>query len=338
MRYVDSLNQSLHRLFAEDERVHLIGEDLLDPYGGAFKVARGLSTAFPDRVLSTPISESAIVGTATGLAMRGLRPIAEIMFADFLHLAADQIVNHATKFPWMYAGQVEVPLVIRTPVGGGRGYGPTHSQSPESAFLGVPGLTIAAPSLCHDPGELLRAAVLDLPGVCLFLEHKLLYPREIFAAATGRHEAFHLRRVSAPAEPLPTMSLAIVPGAKPDLTLICYGGMLPPALVAAYELFMDCEWNIEVIVPARIRPVPAADLFPAAARAGRVLVVEEGCLTGGWGGEVSALLHEKLFKLLDGPVQRLGAADSPIPSGIALEREVLPTAEKIQRKIRTMLG
>jgi acetoin:2,6-dichlorophenolindophenol oxidoreductase subunit beta len=114
---------------ASDERVVLIGEDLLDPYGGAFKVTRGLSSAFPDRVLSTPISEAGMVGVATGMAMRGLRPVVEIMFGDFVTLVADQIINHATKFSWMYNDQVKVPLVIRTPMGGRRGYGPTHSQS-----------------------------------------------------------------------------------------------------------------------------------------------------------------------------------------------------------------
>jgi len=338
MRYVESINRALHRLLASDARVLLLGEDLLDPYGGAFKVTKGLSTEFPERVLSTPISESAIIGAATGLALRGRRPVAEIMFGDFLYLAADQIVNHATKFGWMYNGQVEVPLVIRAPVGGGRGYGPTHSQSPESAFLGVPGLTIVAPSLCHDPGELLRAAVQDRSGVTLFLEHKLLYPKDLFSAPDGRQEHFHLRRITPPGPQPETVALSMQPGAKPDLTVICYGGMLPPVMAAANYLFMEFEWNIEIVVPAQFRPVPATDLLGVAARSGRVLVVEEGCLTGGWGGEVAALIHEAHFRLLDQPVQRLAALDCPIPSGSALEREVLPTVEKIRDKIRAMLG
>lgn len=337
MRYVESLNRSLHRLLATDARVLLLGEDLLDPYGGAFKVAKGLSTAFPDRVLSTPISESAIIGAATGMAMRGRRPVAEIMFGDFLYLAADQIINHATKFPWMFNGQVEVPLVIRAPVGGGRGYGPTHSQSPESAFMGVPGLTILAPSLCHDPGELLRASVQDRAGVTLFLEHKLLYPKELFPAPGGRQDHFHLRRLAAGDSQPETIALSIQPESKPDLTVICYGGMLPPVMAAAGYLFMEFEWNIEIVVPAQIRPLPAAPLLDAAARSGRVLVVEEGCVTGGWGGEVAALIHEKHFRLLEQPVGRLGALDCPIPSSGALEREVLPSVESICDRIRSMI-
>ena len=137
----------------------MLGEDILDPYGGAFKVTQGLSTRFPDRVFTTPISEAAIVGMSVGLALRGLHPIAEIMFGDFVALAADQIVNHAAKYPAMYNGQVQVPLVMRTPMGGGRGYGPTHSQSLERLFFGIPHLKLVAPSHAHDPGALLEAAV-----------------------------------------------------------------------------------------------------------------------------------------------------------------------------------
>ena len=154
--YLNSLNQALRELLKENKGVYIIGEDIRDPYGGAFKVTKGLSLDFPDRVLNTPISEAAIVGIATGMAMRGLKPIVEIMFGDFITLAADQIVNHATKFNMMYANKVNVPLVIRTPMGGGRGYGPTHSQSLEKYFLGVPGLSVIAPSHFHNPGELLK--------------------------------------------------------------------------------------------------------------------------------------------------------------------------------------
>ena len=146
---LDSLNQSLHQLLDADQRVVVLGEDILDPYGGAFKVTRGLSSRFPGRVLTTPISEAAIVGLASGLALRGLRPIAEIMFGDFLFLAGDQLVNHAAKFRWMYNDEVRVPLVIRAPMGGRRGYGPTHSQSIEKHFMGVPGLWVVAPHVLN---------------------------------------------------------------------------------------------------------------------------------------------------------------------------------------------
>src|SRR5512140_2514782 len=134
---LERLNTGLHRAMETDERVYLLGEDLLDPYGGAFKVVKGLSTKYPTRVLTTPISEASIVGVATGMALRGLRPVAEIMFGDFVTLIADQVVNHAAKFRWMYNDNVRLPMVVRVPMGGRRGYGPTHSQSLEKMFLGV---------------------------------------------------------------------------------------------------------------------------------------------------------------------------------------------------------
>ena len=153
------------RLLETDPRVVLLGEDLVDPYGGAFKVTRGLSTDFPDRVRSTPISEGAIAGVSAGLALAGYRPIAEIMFGDFLTLCFDQIVNHIAKYEAMYDGQATCPVIIRTPSGGGRGYGPTHSQSLEKHFLGVPHLRVVAASLVHDPGRVLRA-LLDQDSRC----------------------------------------------------------------------------------------------------------------------------------------------------------------------------
>src|SRR5512137_1505090 len=169
-----SLNSALRQALSQDERVLLLGEDILDPYGGAFKVTRGLSTAFPGRVLTTPISEAGIVGVATGMALRGYRPVVEIMFGDFITLIADQIINHAAKFRWMYNDQVHVPLILRTPMGGRRGYGPTHSQSLEKMFMGIPGLKVVAPNTLGDPGQLLETAISDDDPV-LFVEHKLLY-------------------------------------------------------------------------------------------------------------------------------------------------------------------
>ena len=142
---LSSLNAGLLRALQQDERVYLLGEDILDPYGGSFKVTRGCSTAFPQRVITTPISEAGLAGVSAGMALRGLRPVLEIMFGDFITLTVDQLVNHISKFRWMYNNTVSLPLVIRTPMGGRRGYGPTHSQTLEKLFLGVPGLTVAAP-------------------------------------------------------------------------------------------------------------------------------------------------------------------------------------------------
>ena len=160
MNVRSSLNDALRRMLTRDERVILLGEDLHDPYGGAFKVTAGLSTEFAGRVISTPIGEAGLVGASIGLALAGYRPVAEIMFADFITLAMDQIYNHAVKFPGMFDG-VHVPLVVRTPSGGRRGYGPTHSQSPENLMTAVPGLTVVFPSHRHDVGHLLEIASLE---------------------------------------------------------------------------------------------------------------------------------------------------------------------------------
>jgi pyruvate/2-oxoglutarate/acetoin dehydrogenase E1 component len=175
LNVLSSLNRGLHQAFAQDTGVYLLGEDVLDPYGGAFKVTQGLSSTYPDRVITTPVSEAGIVGIATGMALRGLRPVVEIMFGDFLTLIADQLVNHVAKFRWMYNDKVELPLVVRTPMGGRRGYGPTHSQTLEKMFLGVPGIRVMAASQFGDPGEGLASAILNDNEPLLFIENKLLY-------------------------------------------------------------------------------------------------------------------------------------------------------------------
>ncbi len=217
---VASLNGALHDMMAGDERVVVIGEDLLDPYGGAFKVTAGLSTRFPDRVLTTPISESAIVGVAAGAALRGLRPIAEIMFGDFLMLAADQLVNHAAKFRWMYNEQVRVPLVVRTPSGGRRGYGATHSQSLEKHLMGVPGLWIVAPNVFGEPGALLRQAALECDDPVVFVENKAAYAAPLLDGLDG----YASQTITDAAAPFPTQ-LLLPSGLRPDAVLSCYGGM-----------------------------------------------------------------------------------------------------------------
>src|SRR5262245_47568041 len=206
---------------AEDERVVVLGEDVLDPYGGAFKVTRGLSDAFGDRVRTTPVSEAGIVGVATGMALRGLRPVVEIMFGDFTTLIVDQLANGAAKFRWMFDDHVRVPLVVRTPMGGRRGYGPTHSQSIEKLFLGVPGLRVLTPHALGDPGGLLRTAIDDDDPV-LFVENKVLYPMPVVAAADVSDLAVE-HEDTAPGAPSTTVRVA---GAGPAaLTIAAHGHM-----------------------------------------------------------------------------------------------------------------
>ncbi|MDP2388819.1 MAG: pyruvate dehydrogenase, partial [Acidobacteriota bacterium] len=229
---LESINQGLHGVMAADARVVVLGEDILDPYGGAFKVTKGLSSAYPDRVFTTPISEAAIVGLASGLALRGMRPIAEIMFGDFLFLAGDQLVNHAAKFQWMYNDQVRVPMVVRAPMGARRGYGPTHSQSIEKHFMGVPGLWVVAPHILGDPGQLLRQATLECDAPVVFIESKTCYGRALVSAVPGMTSTV----IADEASPFPTVVLRHDRCELADGLLWCYGGMTPHCLEAVQHL------------------------------------------------------------------------------------------------------
>ena len=335
MRYVESLNTALHHMMADDDRVVVLGEDILDPYGGAFGVTRGLSTAYPERVLTTPVSEAGITGVATGLALRGLRPVLEIMFGDFITLCADQIINAATKFSWIYNDQVTVPMVIRTPMGGRRGYGPTHSQTLEGLFLSTPGLAIIAPSHFHDPGRLLRHAVLETEGPVLFVENKLLYPQHLQEPdGSGRAGEFIAKLLGDPDHPAVSLSLT---GADCDVTLVVYGGMAPVAVEAARKVYLDDEIDVEIIIPSMIKPFPLDEILPSVRSSGRVVVAEEGVRTGGWGAELGSEISEAAFQWLLRPVARVGAAETPVPSSKPLEESVLPQPSDIAAAIRDLL-
>lgn len=309
-----AVNDALRALLQHDPRVLLLGEDMHDPYGGAFKVTAGLSTDFGGRVISTPISEAGITGAGLGLAMEGARPIVEIMFADFVTLCFDQLYNHAVKFAGMFP-EVSIPLVLRTPAGGRRGYGPTHSQNPENLLVSIPGLTVLFPSHRHNAGQVLVDLVQCWPNPAVYLEHKLLYGQ---AQEPGDYEAL-------PA-PAGDMAAALFPtlrsGAdEPDVTVLCFGGMLPVVEQAAERLRTEEELAIEIIVPALLSPLPRGTLLAALMKRERVLVVEESQHEYGVSAEILALLAEAGFA---GQVQRMGAAPVPIASARSLERDQIP--------------
>lgn len=317
-----ALNESLIACLQESPDVYIIGEDILDPYGGAFKVADGLSTQFPGRVITTPVSEAGIVGVGIGMALRGLRPVVEIMFGDFITLAADQLINHAAKIRWMGGDVTQIPLVVRTPMGGGRGYGPTHSQSLEKHFLGAPGLRVVAVSALDDPGALLRNAVLEDDDPILFVEHKLLYP-SVILPVNGTGEFDIVRRGCG----FPEYHIQLQGSPKPSLTLVAYGYMADLAREAMRRLAYEKEIFCELIVPTQISPFELQFVSEHASQTKRVLIIEEGTRTMGWGAEVSARLHETMLSSLR--VGRVGALDTPIPAAIRLEAAVLPSVEKI---------
>lgn len=326
---LESLNAGLLRAFEADERVWLLGEDVLDPYGGAFKVSRGLSTRFAGRVLTTPISEAAIAGLAGGMALRGLRPVAEIMFGDFLTLCADQIINHLAKFRQMYNDQVNVPVVIRTPMGGRRGYGPTHSQTLEKHFLGAAGLRVLAPSTFGDPGSLLTDAILTTIDPVLFVENKILYTARVLGAEEERD-----LEIEAKGEPAHyTVRIAGAPA--PAITLAAYGYAAELARQAMLRLAYEEEIFAELIVFQQLAPFDVTGLAASLEHTGRLLTVEEGGLTLGWAAEIAALALSgtrcEKFSL-----RRLAARDLAIPASREMEAQVFPAVEDIVAQTRQM--
>ena len=338
---LESLNQALHQCMGSDARVYLLGEDVLDPYGGAFKVTRGLSTAYPGRVITTPISEAGIVGVASGLALRGLRPVAELMFGDFIALAADQLINHAAKFRWMYNEQVRVPMVVRLPMGGRRGYGPTHSQTLEKHFLGVPGLRVLAPTNLGDPGALLRDAILKDDDPVLFVENKLLYLLPVYEADDLpdfeiEEIPAEANRVAASGPPAALNPAGYAPGYRlwvreappPTLTLAAYGYMADLARQAVWRLAYEHEIFGELVVVTQLAPFAVQPVIESAQRSQRLLVVEEGGLSLGWGSEVLARVCEALGPGLRS-ARRLAAMALPIPASGPLEQAVLPDVDAI---------
>lgn len=338
MRYLEAIRSTLREALTQDQRVVLLGEDIGDPYGGAFKVTKGLSTEFPGRVINTPLSEPAITGLAAGMALRGMRPVLEIMFGDFLTLCADQLINHASKFSWMYNDSVTVPMVVRVPMGGYRGYGPTHSQTTERLLLGFPGTKVIAPSHFHNVARLMKMCI-ESEELILFVEHKLLYPEDIVELENGaRYQDFKIYR--AHEEGYETVLLSSCEEEEePAVTIITYGGMSPTVLSASRRALIEQEIGCEIVIPSLIAPVKLEVAKDSVKKSGRALVVEEGHRSWGWGSEiVSRLVQEESFSYLRAPVRRIGARDLPIPSSRILENKVLPSEEDILRTILELAG
>jgi pyruvate/2-oxoglutarate/acetoin dehydrogenase E1 component len=333
-RCVQVLNETLHELFAAREDVSLLGEDVLDPYGGAFKVTQGLSDAYPDRVLTTPISEASLFGVAAGLALRGERPILEIMFGDFVALGFDQIVNGIAKFREMYDDQVTVPLVVRTPMGGRRGYGPTHSQSLEKLLLGVPNIVVVAASECHDLRSLLVAAVEDDRPV-FFIENKLMYGRPNRRPEDGHVGELEVRETG---DRYPALTFSGSGFSEGTATVVTYGGMLPVVLDAVTELVLEHEIFCEVVALSQLLPMELEPVLESVGRTGALVTAEEGTLTGGFGAEIAARVSEAAWGDLRRPVQRVAARDGIIPAARSLEDEMLPSARDVVDAILVLEG
>jgi 2-oxoisovalerate dehydrogenase E1 component len=317
-RVVNRIYAGLRRAMEQDERVILLGEDIEGPYGGAFKVTKDLSQLFPGRVRNTPISELAITGMSNGMALKGKLPVTEIMFGDFIMLAADQWINHAAKFQYMYAGQVTVPVVLRTPMGGKRGYGPTHSQSLEKHLLGVPGTRVLALHNRYDPAEFYANLLRDVDGPTLVIENKVLYGEKASPEAVPGYKWFHSNH-RFPISYMRTDRVA-------DVTLLCMGGMLGDAEKAVSQLFIEHELIADIICPTQIFPLQADAILEIVQQSGNVLLIEEGHGFCGFTAEVLAELYERDPSLR---IRRLYSAPQHIPSSKPQELEVLPNTARI---------
>ena len=315
---VQFIRNALDLALSEDPRVFIMGEDIA-AYGGSFGVTRGLIDKYgPERIRNTPISEPAFTGMAIGAAVAGSRPIVEIMFMDFVTLCVDQLVNMAAKLHYVY-GQ-SCPLVLRTAMGAGRSYGATHSQCLERLFTGIPGLKVVAGSDGPDCAALLLGALAD-PNPVIVLEHKLLYPM----------------RFEEPTSPI----VPIAPGAArvtrqgTDVTIVAWSYMAHLALQAAASLVEE-EIEAEVVDVRSLAPLDVSTLIASAKKTGRVLVVEEGPITGGVAAEIATRINEGAFGALAAPVRRLAMPDVPVPSARELERAVMPSATSIADAARDL--
>jgi acetoin:2,6-dichlorophenolindophenol oxidoreductase subunit beta len=328
--YARALGQALHRVLADDERVVILGEDIADPYGGAFKVTRGLSTAFPARVRTMPISEAAIAGVAAGLALAGYRPIAEVMFGDFLSLCFDQILNHIAKYEPMYNGNATCPVVIRAPSGAGRGYGPTHSQSIEKHLFGIPHLRVASASLLHDPEIVLRTLLAD-DAPTIHVEHKLLYPLEMQTAG-GLVGATVERCEEGPG--VPTFSVRYAPRSECRATILAYGYQAELARRVQTRLALEEEIFVELLVAGQLAPLDLEPIIASARATHSVVTLEEGTSGWSWGTEVAAAVGERLFGMVRRPVEVVASRADVIPSARERERELIVGEEQIEAAIR----
>ena len=318
--YLEAVREALCQEMRRDKEVFLIGEDI-GTYGGAFGVSKGMLEEFgPERIRETPISEAAIAGAATGAALMGMRPVMEIMFMDFLTISMNQLVNQAAKMRFMFGGKCSIPMVIRAPAGSGTGAAAQHSQSLEAWFVHVPGIKVVAPSTPYDAKGMLITAIRDNNPV-VFMEHKLLY------------------RVKGPVPEEPyaiPLASAEIKREGSDLTIVAYSIMVPRALEAAEKLSAE-GIQVEVVDPRSLNPLDEETIIRSVCKTGRCLIVHEAPITGGFGGELAALIGaSEAFDYLDAPIRRLAGRNIPIPYNRTLERAAVPQVEDIVNAAREL--
>ncbi|HAN71229.1 MAG TPA: alpha-ketoacid dehydrogenase subunit beta [Actinobacteria bacterium] len=321
LTYVKAFNEGMHQIMAEDPDVFLIGEDVAG-YGGVFHMFDGLLAEFGERrVKDTPIAEQAIIGLGVGAAARGLRPVCDLMFMDFIGVAMDQIFNQAAKMKYMFGGAVSVPLTITTAGGAGMSAAAQHSQSLEAWLAHVPGLKVALPATPYDAKGLIVGAIRDDNPTIVVLQKKMLgvkgpVPEEIYAIPFGQ---------------------ANVAREGTDVTVVAIARMVPEALKAAEQLAAD-GISVEVIDPRTVQPLDTETIVTSVRKTNRALIVHEAVQFGGIGAEISSQIQEEAFDYLDAPVARLAAPFAPVPYAPILENAYVPDAARIDQAVRRLLG
>ena len=318
----DAITEAIREEMERDDRVFLLGEDIQDPFGGVFQITLGLTTQFGKRrVVETPISEAAILGTAIGAAMAGLRPIAEIMIIDFLGVCMDQLYNQAAKLRYMSGGQVGCPMVVRTESGAGGGFGAQHSQSLEAWLCHVPGLKVVWPTTAADAKGLMLAAIRD-PDPVVYIENLHLYwtrsdcPEGDYVIPLGEGA---VRREGS------------------DCTVVAWGRMVLESMAAAEEL-AEAGIEVEVIDPRTLVPFDYPLLLDSVRRTGRLVVAHEAVQRGGYGAEIAARVQAEAWDALKGPIRRVGALHTPIPYSKPLETEMLPQQKDVIEAVKAAVG
>ena len=322
--YLEAIREAMQQIMRQNEDVYLIGEDIAE-YGGAFGVSVGMLSEFgKERIRNTPISEAAIVGVGIGSAVTGMRPIAEIMFSDFITISMEQIANQAAKIRYMFGGKAKVPLVIRTAGGGGTGAAAQHSQSLEGLVTHIPGLKVVMPSCPYDAKGLLVASINDDNPV-IFIEHKLLYKNK----KCIQHVPEDLYEVP--------LGSADIKRKGIDISIAATSFMVQKSIEAAQILAEEENIECEVIDLRTLRPLDIDTVLDSVKKTGKLLCVEEACSFGGFMGEVVSQVMEKGFDYLDAPVTRVAGRNCPVPYSLVLEEEMIPSIDRIKKGILNIL-
>lgn len=324
-KQVELINDFFHSVMEKNEKVVFIGEDVLSPYGGAFKVAKGLSEKFPGQVITTPISEAAIAGISNGLALGGYRPFLEIMFGDFITLCMDQIVNHASKFYHMYNRQVVCPVVIRTPMGGGRGYGPTHSQTLDKWIVGIDNVSTVALNILVNPMLLYRAIYENENNPVIVIENKLDYGRKLNLELPDGYIGEQSN------DTFPVVRIRPVKSC-PTATIVTYGGMVKTAVECLEEIFYELDLKPELLVLSRLCPLDCDLIVESVRNTGKLYVLEEGSAYAGIGSEIIAAVKDMTDDRFIS--RRIASYPVPVPSCRPLEQDVLVGRERVISTIR----